>query len=84
MLTCAVLAYTLKTTVTPTNCLAAQKYLAKWCHWIAKFALAWALLSYTNSVGYSTATLQPTVAFAKRQEKRLKPPYLFSLISAKR
>ena len=33
-----------------------------------KFALAWALLSYTDAVGYRTATLQPTVAL--REEAR--------------
>ena len=62
------LAYTLKTTVTPTNYLAAQKYLKEAVRLDPKFALAWALLSYTNSVGYSTATLQPTVAL--REEAR--------------
>src|SRR5438552_11513717 len=27
-----------------------------------KFALAWALLSYTDAIGYSTVALQPTIA----------------------
>jgi TolB-like protein/class 3 adenylate cyclase/Tfp pilus assembly protein PilF len=56
------LAYTLRTTVTPANYLAAQKYLKEAVRLDPKFALAWALLSYTDSVGYSTATLQPTAA----------------------
>jgi TolB-like protein/Tfp pilus assembly protein PilF len=62
------LAYTLKTTVTPANYLAAQKYLREAVRLDPKFALAWALLSYTDSVGYVTATLQPTVAL--REEAR--------------
>jgi TolB-like protein/tetratricopeptide (TPR) repeat protein len=62
------LAYTLKTTVTAANCLAAQKYLKEAVRLDPKFALAWALLSYTDSVGYSTAMLQPTVAL--REEAR--------------
>jgi serine/threonine-protein kinase len=33
-----------------------------------KFALAWALLSYTDAVGYHTGNLQPTVAL--REETR--------------
>jgi serine/threonine-protein kinase len=33
-----------------------------------KFALAWALLSYTDAIGYSTLNLQPTVAL--REETR--------------
>jgi TolB-like protein/class 3 adenylate cyclase/Tfp pilus assembly protein PilF len=62
------LAYTLKTTITPANYLAAQKYLKEAVRLDPKFALAWALLSYTDSVGYSTATLQPTLAL--REEAR--------------
>jgi tetratricopeptide (TPR) repeat protein len=56
------LAYTLKTATTPANSLGAQKYLKEAVRLDPKFALAWALLSYVDSVGYRTRTLQPTVA----------------------
>src|SRR6476620_9720256 len=62
------LAYSLKTTSTPSNVLAAQKYLRDAVQLDAKFALAWALLSYTESRGYITLNLQPTVAL--REEAR--------------
>ena len=56
------LAYTLKTTVTPANALGAQKYLREAVRLDPRFALGWALLSFVESNGYLTATLQPTVA----------------------
>src|SRR6266516_126771 len=63
------LAYTLKaggnTTV---NALGAQKYLREAVRMDPKFALAWALLSRVDSLGYSTLNLQPTVAL--REEAR--------------
>src|SRR5881396_500639 len=62
------LAYNLKTGSTPANDLAAQKYLREAVRLDPKFALGWALLSYTDAVGYRTATLQPTVAL--REEAR--------------
>src|SRR5438105_2704377 len=62
------LAYSLKTSFTPANALGAQKYLKEAVRLDTKFALAWALLSYTDAVGYRTATLQPTVAL--REEAR--------------
>src|SRR5437016_615531 len=62
------LAYTLKTAVTPANDLAAQKYLREAVRLDPKFALSWALLSYVDSNGYITLTLQPTVAL--REEAR--------------
>ena len=63
------LAYTLKTvTNTPANALGAQKYLREAVKLDPKFALAWALLSYTESRGYITLNLQPTVAL--REEAR--------------
>jgi len=62
------LAYSLKTSFTPANALGAQKYLKEAVRLDRKFALAWALLSYTDAVGYRTATLQPTVAL--REEAR--------------
>ena len=55
------LAYSLKPTNTA-NYLAAQKYLGDAVRLDPKFALAWALLSYVDALGYLTATLQPTVA----------------------
>ena len=62
------LAYTLKTATTPANSLGAQKYLKEAVRLDPKFALAWALLSYTDAVGYITVSLQPTVAL--REEAR--------------
>jgi len=62
------LAYSLKTQATPANALAAQKYLREAVRLDPKFALSWALLSYTDAVGYRTLNLQPTVAL--REEVR--------------
>src|SRR5213592_4392478 len=62
------LAYTLKTTTSPANALAAQKYLREAVRLDPKFALAWALLSYVDTSGYLTLTLQPTAAL--REEAR--------------
>jgi TolB-like protein/Tfp pilus assembly protein PilF len=62
------LAYTLKTTTSPTNALAAQKYLREAVRLDPKFALAWALLSYADATGYIVQSLQPTVAL--REEAR--------------
>jgi serine/threonine protein kinase/Tfp pilus assembly protein PilF len=63
------LAYTLKgSSVTPANALGAQKYLREAVWLDPKFAVAWALLSYADSVGYVSTSLQPTVAL--REEAR--------------
>ena len=63
------LAYTLKPVAnTPANTLGAQKYLREAVRLDPKFALAWALLSNTESRGYITQNLQPTVAL--REEAR--------------
>jgi TolB-like protein len=56
------LAYTLKTGNSPANTLAAQKYLKEAVRLDPKYALAWALLSYVDALGYLTLTLQPTAA----------------------
>jgi TolB-like protein/Tfp pilus assembly protein PilF len=57
------LAYTLKAGAnTPGNALDAQKYLKEAVRLDPKFALAWAVLSSTDSRGYLTQNLQPTVA----------------------
>ncbi len=56
------LAYTLKTGNSPANTLGAQKYLKEAVQLDPKFALAWALLSYVDALGYLTLTLQPTAA----------------------
>jgi non-specific serine/threonine protein kinase len=55
------LAYSLKTGNSPANMLAAQKYLKEAVRLDPQFALAWALLSYVDALGYLTLTLQPTV-----------------------
>src|SRR3989475_1181933 len=62
------LAYTLKTVDTPAIALAAQKYLRDAVRLDPKFALSWALLSYVETRGYLTTTLQPTIAL--REEAR--------------
>jgi serine/threonine protein kinase/Tfp pilus assembly protein PilF len=54
------LAYTLKTGSSPANTLSAQKYLKEAVRLDPKFALAWALLSYVDALGYVTLNLQPT------------------------
>jgi TolB-like protein/Tfp pilus assembly protein PilF len=62
------LAFSLKTASTTANLLGAQKYLKEAVRLDPKFALAWALLSYTEARGYRTLNLQPTVAL--REEAR--------------
>jgi TolB-like protein/Tfp pilus assembly protein PilF len=63
------LAYTLKTGgITPAKSLGAQKYLREAVRLDPKFALAWALLSYVDAVGYITQSLQPTAEL--REETR--------------
>jgi TolB-like protein/Tfp pilus assembly protein PilF/predicted Ser/Thr protein kinase len=56
------LAYSLKAATTRPTMLGAQKYLREAVRLDPKFALAWALLSYVDSRGYRTLTLEPTVA----------------------
>jgi len=56
------LAYALKTGNVPANMLAAQKHLKEAVGLDPKFALAWALLSCVDALGYLTLSLQPTVA----------------------
>jgi serine/threonine protein kinase/Tfp pilus assembly protein PilF len=62
------LAYTLKTGFTPANSLGAQKYLKEAVQLDPNFALAWSLLSYVDSSGYLTQSLQPTESL--REEAR--------------
>ncbi len=62
------LAYTLKTEDTPAQYMSAQKYLREAVRLDPKFALAWALLSYTDSIAYVARILQPTDAL--REEAR--------------
>ena len=50
------LAYTLKSLNTPSNYLAAQKYLKEAVRLDPKFALGWARLSYVDSGGYRSRT----------------------------
>jgi tetratricopeptide (TPR) repeat protein len=59
------LAYSVKAGPSAANSLGAQKYLRETVKLDPKFALAWALLSYTDAVGYTATTLQPTVALRK-------------------
>ena len=63
------LAYTLKTGgITPAKSLGAQKYLREAVRLDPKFALAWALLSNVDAIGYITQVLQPTADL--REETR--------------
>ncbi|PYK66777.1 MAG: hypothetical protein DME50_04500 [Verrucomicrobia bacterium] len=62
------LAYTLKTEDTAAQYMGAQRYLREAVRLDPKFALAWALLSYTDALGYVTRVLQP--ADALREEAR--------------
>jgi len=72
------LAYTLKSGAnTPVNALAAQKYLKEAVRLDPKFALAWALLSYTDARGYRSLNLQPTIAL--REEARQAAETAFTL-----
>src|SRR6478736_8188344 len=59
------LAYTLKGGDTIETALGAQKYLREAVRLDPKFALAWALLSYTDAVAYVTKALQPTDALSE-------------------
>ena len=76
------LAYTLKTEETPAQYLSAQRYLREAVRLDPKFALAWALLSYTDAVGYSTRNLQPTDAL--REETRQAAETALSLAQSRR
>src|SRR5207247_1123084 len=60
------LANTLGTAITPANALAAQKYLKEAVRLDPKFALAWALLSSVDAIGYRTERLQPTIALCEQ------------------
>src|SRR5262249_28197190 len=62
------LAFSLKAGTSAANSLGAQKCLREAVKLDPKFALAWALLSYTDAVGYLLTTLQPTIAL--REEAR--------------
>ena len=62
------LAYSLKPANTTANTLGAQKYLRDAVRLDPKFALAWALLSSVDSLGYLTKIVEPTVAL--REEAR--------------
>jgi len=62
------LAYSLKPANTTANVLGAQKYLRKAVRLDPKFALAWALLSSVDSIGYRTVIVQRTPAL--REEAR--------------
>jgi TolB-like protein/class 3 adenylate cyclase/Tfp pilus assembly protein PilF len=63
------LAYSLKTGNTPANALGAQKYLREAVRLDPKFALGFALLSYTDARGYRTLNLQPTIALREEAQQ---------------
>jgi TolB-like protein/Flp pilus assembly protein TadD len=62
------LAYSLKTGLNYADQIAAQSYLKEAVRLDPKFALAWALLSQVDAVGYVMLSLQPTSAL--REEAR--------------
>jgi TolB-like protein/class 3 adenylate cyclase/Tfp pilus assembly protein PilF len=62
------LVYTFRTGDSNTDALAAQKYFKEAVRLDPNFALAWALLAYTDATGYLTMCLPPTAAL--RDEAR--------------
>jgi TolB-like protein/Tfp pilus assembly protein PilF len=62
------LAFSLKAGTSAANSLGAQRHFREAVRLDPNFALAWALLSYTDAVGYLLTTLQPTIAL--REEAR--------------
>jgi serine/threonine protein kinase/Tfp pilus assembly protein PilF len=71
------LAYNLKALDAPATSLAAREHLREAVRLDPNFALAWALLSYVDAIGYITTTLQPTVAL--REEARQAAETAFTL-----
>src|SRR5262249_44827936 len=71
------LAYTLKTQSTTANSLGAKKYLKEAVRLDPTFALAWALLSYVDALGYYTQSLQATIDL--REEARQAAETAFTL-----
>jgi TolB-like protein/Tfp pilus assembly protein PilF len=61
------LAYSLKSGVTPANSLGAEKYLREAVRLDPQFALAWALLSNVDAIGYVTHDFQPPLREEARQ-----------------
>ena len=72
------LAYTLKTGNTTANALGAQKYLREAVRLDPTFALAWALLSYVDAIGYLTQLFNPRLRSVTRHGKQPKLRSLFS------
>jgi TolB-like protein/class 3 adenylate cyclase/Tfp pilus assembly protein PilF len=82
------LAYNLKALDSPATSLGAQKYLREAVRLDPNFALAWALLSYVDALGYITTTLQPTVALREEARQAAETaltlqPYLGEAVLAK-
>jgi TolB-like protein/class 3 adenylate cyclase/Tfp pilus assembly protein PilF len=82
------LAYNLKALDTPAGSLAAREHLREAVRLDPNFALAWALLSHVDAVGYITLTLQPTVALREEVRQAAETaltlqPYLGEAILAK-
>ena len=71
------LALNLKTFETPANTTGAQSYLRQAVRLDPKFALAWAMLSSVDSLGYISLSLQRTVAL--REEARQAAETAFTL-----
>ena len=63
------LAFSLKGPDTVASSLGAQKYLREAVRLDPKFALAWALLSYVDAIGYITQSLQQTDELRKEAEQ---------------
>src|SRR5439155_16256743 len=71
------LAYSVQPLNTAANSLGAQKYLREAVRLDPKFAVAWALLSYVDAIGYRTGNLEPTAAL--REEARQAAETAFTL-----
>jgi TolB-like protein/class 3 adenylate cyclase/Tfp pilus assembly protein PilF len=63
------LAFTLKSATTPANILGAQKWLREAIRLDSDFAVAWALLSYTDSLSYLSLSLQSTETVKEEARK---------------
>jgi hypothetical protein len=77
------LAYTLKTTFSPSNLLNAQSNLKEAVRLDPKFARAWALLSNVEASATLPHFCSQPRRCGKRHGARLKLPWLFSLILAR-
>ena len=75
--------YVSKLQNSPANSLGSQKHLREAVRFDPNFALAWALLSFVDSVGYIGITLQATESLREEARQAAEERLLFNLISAR-